>query len=83
MAAVRRRNRSFPQAEFEIPLADAVVALVAPDEVETGDSWHFQVSGESLLITRTRAPVDIPPRGPGGGNGNGGDNGNGPPEDPL
>lgn len=64
MAAQKKRDRKFPQAEFDIPLADAIDALIPADEIETGDQWHFHVEGSTLLITRIRAPEDTPGNGP-------------------
>ena len=72
MAAQKKKDRKFPQAEFEIPLTDALDALLDNNDVEEDDAWHFQVNGDVLVITRIRAPIDEP------GNGNGQGNGNGP-----
>lgn len=66
MAATKRRERKFPQAEFDMPLSDAVASLLDPQDVAPGDAWHFHVDGDVLRITRTRAPEEtlsnVPPR---------------------
>jgi hypothetical protein len=58
MAAVKKRQVSFPQAVFEITLADAIADLILPPEVEPTDTWHFQVRDDVLEITRIRAPIE-------------------------
>jgi hypothetical protein len=61
MAMARKtRDRKFPQAEFEIPIADAVGLLLRARDVAVGDIWHFQVDGDVLKITRSRAPTEEP-----------------------
>lgn len=64
MAAQKKKDRKFPQAEFDMPLADAIAELISPSEIDEGDQWHFHVEGETLLITRIRAPEDVPGNGP-------------------
>ncbi len=56
--AQKKRQRKFPQAEFEIPLATAVAQLMRAQDVEPGDSWHFHVNGDVLVITRSRAAIE-------------------------
>lgn len=75
MAQARKtRDRKFPQTDFEIPLADAVSALIPANQIDPDDKWGFHVSGDVLQITRIRAteelPVD-PPQSPAAGNGPG------------
>lgn len=60
MAATKRRDRRFPQADFELALTDALAALLDQSEITPGAQWHFQVSGETLTITRIGAPEDTP-----------------------
>jgi hypothetical protein len=61
MAQARKtRERKFPQAEFEVVLADAVAVLLPVDQVEPNDQWHFHVDGVTLKITRIRAPEETP-----------------------
>lgn len=46
MAMARKtKQRKFPQAEFEIPIADAVGLLLRPRDIEPGDTFQFQVNG--------------------------------------
>jgi hypothetical protein len=60
MAAVKKRQASFPQAVFEILLEDAIADLIQPLDREVGDLWNFHVDGEILRITRIRAPIEEP-----------------------
>lgn len=66
MAAVKKRQISFPQAVFEIALADAVSDLILPPDREPTDQWHFFVRDDVLEITRIREPIEeiIDPPGP-------------------
>jgi hypothetical protein len=57
-SAQKKRQRTFPQAEFEIPLATAVNQLMKPGDIAPGDTWHFQVNGDVLVITRIRAATE-------------------------
>jgi hypothetical protein len=57
-SAQKKRQRKFPQADFEIPLATAVNQLLRQQDVEPGDTFHFQVNGDVLVITRIRAPIE-------------------------
>lgn len=59
MAMARKtRDRKFPQADFEMALADAVGLLLRARDIAAGDQWHFQVDGETLRITRTRIAIE-------------------------
>lgn len=61
MATARKtKDRKFPQAQFEIPLADAVSLLINQNQIQPGDVWSFHVSGDVLQITRTRATEELP-----------------------
>lgn len=61
MANARKtRDRKFPQTDFEIPLADAVAALIRANQIAAGDRWLFQVDGDVLRITRIRAAEELP-----------------------
>lgn len=57
-SAQKKRQRRFPQAEFEMPLATAVNQLLRAQDIEPGDTWHFQVNGDTLVITRIRAAIE-------------------------
>jgi hypothetical protein len=60
--ATKERSRKFPQDEFRIPLLDALDQLLTNNHFSTvlpTDQWNFQVSGDQLLITRTRVPEDV------------------------
>lgn len=54
------RDRKFPQADFEMPLADALDQLLNANQVQPGDRWSFFVDGDVLRITRVRAAEDVP-----------------------
>jgi hypothetical protein len=58
--AKKKRDRKFPQTEFEIDMPDAVAALMHPQDVEPADQWHFHADGEVLRITRIRATEELP-----------------------
>jgi hypothetical protein len=58
--AKKKRDRLFPQTDFELSLADAVAALIRPNQIEPGDRWHFQVEGDVLKITRIRQAQELP-----------------------
>lgn len=58
--AKKKRDRKFPQTEFEMTVAEAVGQLLKPSDVEATDQWHFQVDGEVLTITRIRAAEELP-----------------------
>lgn len=58
--ARKTRDRKFPQADFEISIADAVGLLLRARDVAPDDQWVFQVDGEVLRITRVRAAEDVP-----------------------
>lgn len=61
MATARKtKDRKFPQAQFEIPLAEAVALLIRPNQIDAGDEWSFHVSGDVLQITRIRAAEELP-----------------------
>lgn len=61
MAQARKvRDSRFPRAVFEVPIADAVAALIRANQIEPGDEWAFHVSGDVLQITRTRPPIEDP-----------------------
>jgi hypothetical protein len=70
--AKKKRQRDFPQADFEIEISVAVGQLMHPSEVEPGDQWSFQADGDTLRITRMRTPVEHPvdPEEPEAGPGN-------------
>jgi hypothetical protein len=53
--AKKVRDVKFPQTDFEIPVTDAVGQLINANQVLATDSWRFQVSGDTLIITRIRA----------------------------
>jgi hypothetical protein len=57
-SAQKKRQRKFPQADFEIPLATAVNQLLRQQDVEPGDTFQFQVNGDVLIITRIRAAIE-------------------------
>jgi hypothetical protein len=60
--ANKGRSRKFPQDEFSIPLNDALDSLLASNDfatVSASDQWTFQVNGETLHITRTKAPETV------------------------
>ncbi len=63
--AQKVRDRKFPQPDFELPVAEAVAALLAARHIEPGDQWHFHVQGDTLVITRSRAAEVVPVDGPG------------------
>jgi hypothetical protein len=64
MANARKtRQWKQPHAEFEIALDDALQALLRPQDVEPGDTWHFYLDGAVLRITRTKATEEAPPEG--------------------
>lgn len=58
--ARKKRERRFPQAEFEIPIADALSALLRNADIEAGATWFFQVEGDVLKITRVSAAEEVP-----------------------
>ena len=62
--ARKKRDRKFPQAEFEILLTDAVALLIRANQIAAGDRWQFRtedrIEGETLVITRTRAVEELP-----------------------
>lgn len=58
--AKKKRDRKFPQTEFEISITDAVSQLLRPRDVLPTDKWSFFVDGETLKITRIRAVEEIP-----------------------
>lgn len=61
MAAVKKGAKRFPQTEFTIPLQDAVNDLVLPpDRGPAGATWHFQVDGATLRLTRIDPAEDVP-----------------------
>jgi hypothetical protein len=57
-SAQKKRQRKFPQADFEMPVAAAVNQLLRQQDIEPGDIWHFQVNGDVLVITRIRATIE-------------------------
>jgi hypothetical protein len=61
MANARKvRDRRMPQTDFEMPLAEAVGLLMRTRDIEPGDTWLFQVDGDTLRIFRSRVPEEIP-----------------------
>lgn len=58
--ARKKRERKFPQAEFEIPIADALAALLRTRDIEAGATWFFQVEGDVLKITRVSSAEEVP-----------------------
>jgi len=56
--AQKKRQRQFPQADFEMPVATAVAQLLRQQDIAPGDTWHFQVNGDVLVITRIRATIE-------------------------
>lgn len=64
MAAVKTKSKKFPQDDYEIPLEDALDALLPPGQVDVGDSWQFVVEGDVLRITRSKLPEDVPQNSP-------------------
>lgn len=60
MAATKVRDRSIPLAEFEMPLADALVLLLPPGQVQQGDNWQIHQTGNIVTLTRERASVPNP-----------------------
>jgi hypothetical protein len=58
--AKRKRTQANTDDDFEIPMADALAKLLKPQHVQDGDTWYFQVMGDTLRITRTRSVVTIP-----------------------
>lgn len=61
MAAVKRGAKRFPQTEFTIPLVDVINDLILPpDRGPAGATWHFQVDGTTLRLTRIDPAEDVP-----------------------
>lgn len=58
MAATKRRDVQHPQADFDMLLSEALALLLDANDVLPNDRWHFQVDGDFLKITRSRAPID-------------------------
>jgi hypothetical protein len=56
--AQKKRQRKFPQADFEISIATAVSQLLRPQDIDPGDTFQFQVQGDVLIITRIRATIE-------------------------
>lgn len=62
MAMARKiKQQKFPQAAFEIPVADAVGLLLRSRDVAPGDTFHFHVNGDQLIITRISATIEEVP----------------------
>lgn len=58
--AKKKRDRKYPQTEFEISITDAVTQLLRARDVLPTDKWSFFVDGEVLRITRIRDAEEIP-----------------------
>jgi hypothetical protein len=62
MAMARKiKQQKFPQAAFEISIADAVAQLLRPRDVTPGDTFHFQTNGDVLIITRIGTTIEEVP----------------------
>ncbi len=53
MAAARQRGQRVDDDEFEVPLADALAALLPNGQVTPGAAWYFVVDGATLRIVRS------------------------------
>jgi hypothetical protein len=60
MPIKKTKSQSTVDEEFRIPLKEALLALLADEDVGDGDSWSFQVYATELAIYRKRPPQPIP-----------------------
>ncbi len=60
--ATQTKGRAVPQADFELPLTDALDQLLKPRHIVAGASWFFSVRDGLLCITRedpvSSTPID-------------------------
>lgn len=58
MALNKIRDASLPVAQFNMPLSEALALLIPPNERgNPNETWHLQVVGNTLFLTRERAEI--------------------------
>jgi hypothetical protein len=61
--ARRKRNNVTNDDVFEIALSAALNRLLAANQIQATDRWHFAVNDDTLVITRARqvvTPIEEP-----------------------